>query len=249
MTVGRWYLVSALAPAGALIAYMAWVAMWMGPGRLFGGALPPWAVTVSFSIAMAIMPVGLVLMHVRCKGIGVLHRFFLRNGKTNGHENSYLGDRIFILLVGRENLRPSHRRSPAPYVPAQTVPSSSAQRACTLWASIDGVFPRSRTSNSAPSNRTSPSSVPIQSEPSAAWVIARTEFIGSPSAVCQVEIAYWLSCLSGESERARGEAARRPKAATTSARRTEGGAIPVSLAGSIALRALPSRYAGARGAA
>ena len=75
MTVGRWYLVSALAPAGALIAYMAWVAMWMGPGRLFGGALPPWAVTVSFSIAMAIMPVGLVLMHVRCKGIGVLHRF------------------------------------------------------------------------------------------------------------------------------------------------------------------------------
>jgi hypothetical protein len=41
----------------------------------------------------------------------VLHRFFLRNGKTNGHKNSYLGDRIFVLLVGRENLRPSGSHS------------------------------------------------------------------------------------------------------------------------------------------
>jgi hypothetical protein len=75
MTTKRWYLVSVLAPVGAMIAYAVWVVLWMVIGRLSPGPLPRWVITISFAIAMAIMPAGLVLMHLRCKRVSALHRF------------------------------------------------------------------------------------------------------------------------------------------------------------------------------
>lgn len=84
------------------------------------------------------------------------------------------------------NLRPSHRSKPPPAVATHSSPFGSAKIAWTgnreSLVSDSPVKPLKRT----PSKRTSPSAVPIHSQPSDDCFTERTMLLGRPSPDCQI---------------------------------------------------------------
>jgi hypothetical protein len=100
-------------------------------------------------------------------------------------------------------MRPWRSRAiPPPYVPIHSDPSAASETHEMNGVRSAGAFCRSLTTNRTPSNRTSPSSVPIQRYPSRVCTIASTVFCGSPVSLVQTERRDCVSARVGSSARA-----------------------------------------------